>query len=69
MPVIAREALIYAGMSSAEFFGDWGYHPAVMAVNAPLHTFAHAWRRFTSAVVVFSASPTLRVDDQSRLLG
>ena len=50
MPVAAREASLYAGLTLAEYYRDMGYHVAIMADSTPgglrrSESFPAVWRR------------------------
>ena len=50
MPVAAREASLYAGLTLAEYYRDMGYHVAIMADSTsrwqrPSVSFPDVWRK------------------------
>ena len=50
MPVAAREASLYSGLTLAEYYRDMGYHVAIMLILPPagqrlLGSFPAVWRR------------------------
>ena len=50
MPVAAREASLYSGLTLAEYYRDMGYHVAIMLILHPagqrlLGSFPAVWRR------------------------
>jgi len=61
MPVAAREASIYTGITIAEYFRDRGYHVALMADSSS--RWAEALREMSeSAVVIFGSKRRLFMD-------